>query len=108
MRFNKCNALGSAHCSGIGDEWLERCRTLGVLILVVSASKEGEFGLKRCCWREDSQALQDSCCKIKAQPRVMKNKRREVQCVTIYGTMVILPPMQIFNLYPAPVVGSNL
>lgn len=46
--------------------------------------------------------------KLKHSLDVMKNKRREVQCVTIYGIMVILLPKQIFNLYPARVVDSNL
>lgn len=46
--------------------------------------------------------------KLKHSLDVMKNKRREVPCVTIYGVMVILLPKQIFNLYPARVVDSNL
>lgn len=46
--------------------------------------------------------------KLKHSLDIMKNKRREVPCVTIYGVMVILLPKQIFNLYPARVVDSNL
>lgn len=105
MRFNKPSALGSPRCSGIGDEWLESCWIGG-------AGPNGLSQQRKRIWCKKMllEGRLTSCripvVKLKHSLDVMRNKRREVQCVTIYGMMVILLPEQIFNLYPAQVVDS--
>lgn len=74
---------------------------LGVLVLVVSASTEREFGLQKMLLEGRFTSCRIPVVKLKHYLDVMRNKGREVQCVTIYGMMVILLPEHIFNLYPA-------
>lgn len=107
MRCNKSSALGSPQCSGIRDEWPGSCWTWGCWSWCSQPAEE-VIWLKTMLLEGRFTSCRVLVVKLKHSLDVMKNKRREVPCITIYGVMVILLPKQIFNLYPARVVDSNL